>query len=52
MEKEIVKFEEIIMKRDKITEDYCCKKGWDRDKLTFEQILEIRNLKEWKEAIN
>ena len=39
-----------ILKRAKIVTDYCELKGWDSDNLSMEQILEIRNLKSWKDA--
>lgn len=43
---------EIIQRRHQIVLDYCKKEGWEADpnKLTFEQIFEIRKQKEWKEV--
>ena len=42
----------IILVRQEIAANYCNKMGWPFDplKLTFEQIIEIRNLDEWQNA--
>lgn len=42
-----------IISRQQIAHDYCIKKGWSTNpsELSFEQILEIRELPEWKNAI-
>jgi hypothetical protein len=44
--------QEIINRRHKIVCDYCAKMGWEAnpEKLTIEQIMEIRSKKEWKEV--
>lgn len=43
--------EEIIRRRHEVVVEYCKKMGWEAnpDKLTIEQIMEIRSQKEWKE---
>lgn len=40
--------EEIIMLREQVVEKYCKQQGWDKSKLTTEQIFEIHSSKEWK----
>ena len=42
---------EIIERRLKIASEYCKKMGWEANvgSLTIEQIMEIRDQKEWKE---
>ena len=44
----------LIERRHKIAMDYCEKKGWptDFEKLSWEQVLEVRALPEWKNAGN
>ncbi|TXG83600.1 MAG: hypothetical protein E6R13_03755 [Spirochaetes bacterium] len=42
---------EIIELRENFVWDYCQDKGWDRANLSFEQILEIRAHKEWKNPL-
>ncbi|MES2395641.1 MAG: hypothetical protein V4549_06545 [Bacteroidota bacterium] len=46
------KLNKIIKKRNQIVYDYCISKGWPLlpENLSIEQIMEIRKLKEWKEA--
>ena len=41
-----------IERRHKVVMDYCKKMGWplDVEKLSIEQILEIRETKKWKDA--
>ena len=41
-----------IEKRHKVVTNYCKKMGWplDVEKLSIEQILEIRKTREWKDA--
>lgn len=34
--------------RETFVYNYCINKGWDVANLTFEQVLEIREHKEWK----
>lgn len=41
----------IILARHEIVTKYCEEKGWDMEDLTIEQILEIRNLEEWKNPL-
>ena len=42
----------MIDRRHQVVLDYCKKMGWspDPEKLTIEQILEIRDQPEWKNA--
>lgn len=42
----------IIRERDKFIREYCEKKGWTANAvdMTFDQIMEIRNQPEWKNA--
>jgi hypothetical protein len=42
----------VILSRQKIAYDYCNKKGWptEPEKLSFEQILEIRKQQSWIDA--
>ena len=44
--------QEIINRRHSIVVAYCEKMGWEAnpEKLTIEQIMEIRSQKEWKEV--
>lgn len=42
--------EEVIKRRHAIFVDYCNKKGWDFNNLSFEQIVEVRGQQEWKDA--
>ena len=44
----------IVKNRQQIAYDYCVKMGWPTEptELSFEQIFEIRELPEWKNAIN
>lgn len=44
--------EEIIRRRHEVVVAYCKKMGWEAnpDKLTIDQIMEIRSQKEWKEV--
>lgn len=39
---------DIIMARDKVADEHCAKEGWDKENLSFQQILVIRNLPEWQ----
>ena len=41
----------IIEKRIKISIKYCKKKNYNYNNLSLEQLLEIRNLKEWKNPV-
>lgn len=43
----------VIEAREKVWKEYCVKKGWplEPDKLSMEQILEIRGLPEWKNPV-
>jgi len=45
-----ITIEEAIQLRFKISMEYCEKQGWPLDptQLTIDQILEIRELKEWQ----
>jgi len=47
-----IQSQEIINRRLKIVVAYCEKMGWEAnpEKLTVEQIMEIRSQKEWKEV--
>ena len=41
--------EEVFFRsRDAFVNKYCKEKGWDRQSLTIEQILEIRSQEGWK----
>lgn len=44
----------VIKNRVEIAAEYCKKMGWSANpsELSFEQILEIRGLEEWKQAGN
>lgn len=44
--------EEIIRRRHEVVVAYCKKMGWEtnQDKLTIDEIMEIRSQKEWKEV--
>lgn len=44
------KGEKILLTRDQIVTAYCEQKGWDRNNLSMEQVLEIRAQKEWQDA--
>lgn len=39
---------EIIQLREAFVAKYCANKGWDKENLSFEEILEIRGHSEWK----
>jgi hypothetical protein len=39
---------DILRKRGEFVERYCRERGWEVDKLTIEQTLEIRSQPEWK----
>jgi hypothetical protein len=39
---------DLIDARLRVTRKYCHDKGWNSNNLTFEQIMEIRSLDEWK----
>jgi len=39
---------ESIQLRDIFVNRYCNNKGWDKCNLSFEQVLEIRTHREWK----
>lgn len=39
---------DILILRDSFVRNYCEQKGWDKNNLNFEQILEIRSHNEWK----
>lgn len=39
---------EIIQLRDNFTNEYVNEKGWDKNNLTFEQVMEIRSNVKWK----
>jgi tRNA 2-selenouridine synthase SelU len=38
----------IIELREHFVNTYCQQQGWDKYNLTFEQVLQIREHKEWK----
>ncbi len=40
--------ERVVKGRDAFATKYCAEKGWDREKLTIPQILEIRKEEGWK----
>lgn len=40
--------ENIIIGRDAFVTEYCAAKGWDRNELTIEQIMQIRQQDGWK----
>lgn len=42
----------VIKNRQQVAYDYCMSKGWPTDptQLSFEQIIEIRETKQWIEA--
>lgn len=40
--------EDTIMRRDRVANRICAERGWDKDDLTIEQILEIRKDPEWQ----
>lgn len=42
--------ENIIRAREKVVNDWCEKNGLTVAEITVEQIMEIRNLPEWKNA--
>ena len=39
---------EIVELRQNFVNEYCMSKGWDKQNLDFEQILEIRSHIHWK----
>lgn len=41
----------IMRKRGEFAQQYCLLKGWNIDKLTGPQLLEIRSMPGWKEPI-
>ena len=45
---DITEVKEIVKLRDKFVTEYCELKGFDKNNLTFEQVLEIRKQKGWK----
>lgn len=42
--------EDVIKKRHAISLNYCNERGWNMNDLSFDQIVEIRELQEWKDA--
>lgn len=38
----------VLKGRDAFVDDYCREKGWQKDDLGFEQIMEIRKQEGWK----
>lgn len=44
----VVSPKELIESRENFANSYVQQKGWDRQNLTMDQILEIRSCKEWK----
>lgn len=40
--------QETVQMRETFANQYCTSKGWDRQNLTMEQILEIRSCVQWK----
>lgn len=48
MKETSMSLEDIVMLRESFVTQYCATKGWDKDKLTTEQIMEIRSMKEWQ----
>ena len=42
------KMANIILGRDAFINEYCKKKGWKKEELDFDQILEIRKQEGWK----
>ena len=41
---------DVMNKRDKVINEYCKKHKVKKEDLTFDQILEIREIPEWKNA--
>lgn len=39
---------EVLELRETFVHNYCTNKGWDVYNLSFEQVIEIREHKEWK----
>jgi len=39
---------QIIQMRDQFANEYSNEKGWDKNNLSFEQIMEIRSNPQWK----
>ena len=37
-----------IMQRDRVADRICAERGWDKNHLTIEQVLEIRKDPDWK----
>lgn len=53
MQSELIKNEylseqDVISLRESFVRTYCETKGWDKNNLDFEQVLEIRSHNEWK----
>lgn len=40
----------VFQSRDVFINKYCAEKGWDKENLSFPQILEIRDQDGWKNA--
>lgn len=49
--KSFIENDPILKERDRVVKEYCEKKGWKVDELSFEQIKEIRDLPEWKNPV-
>lgn len=45
---EVLTVEETINLRDRFVNEYCGKKGWNKEDLTIEQVAEIRSHNQWK----
>lgn len=45
---EILSESDTVQLREIFVSKYCSHKGWDRENLSFEQVLEIRTHNEWK----
>lgn len=40
----------VLLARHEFIGRFCAEKGWDRENLSFDQILELRAQGEWKNA--
>lgn len=47
---DIMRALDTVRARGEFVSKYCADKGWDRDDLSFDQIMEIRAQAEWKNA--
>lgn len=45
---EVLSESDTVQLREIFVSKYCKFKGWDRENLSFEQVLEIRTHSEWK----